>query len=311
MIMNHLRQTSTVKVPITQRDRALAKQYAQGVNSTEAKRIYLNFLAVRAVEFYLNCLGIATNQKESDSYDSIFIQFFDTADLWIDNYGKIETRPLYPNETSCWLPPEVRFDRKAYFLVRLDDQLGEAEILGFTPIAQARITLEDLQSLSEFLALFNPSSEKEASRINCLGNWLKGRIEKGWQNLDSIFTQQQLTPSTVRHLSSPETEIKQAKIINLGVQLDSHEIVLVITIVPNGDEAIKVRVQAFPEFIDQYLPENFQLAMLSETGEVLQAVRARGYDNYIQLRSFRGNYGDRFDIQLGWNHVKVIESFVF
>lgn len=305
MIMNEIKEHATVKVPITQRDRALAEQYSQGINPQQAKRIYCNFLAVRVMEFYFNCLGIKINPKQSDTYNPLLLKFFDTADLWIENYGRIETRPLFPKETSYLLPPEVRFDRKSYFLVRLDSQLTQGEILGFTPTAKERIRVQELRSLHEFPAYFNQSS------LSCLGNWLKGIIEKEWQTLDNFLTSQSLTPSTVRHISSPKATIKQAKIINLGVQLDDLEILLAITVVPNVDNTIKVRVQVFPVSNEPYLPEQLQLAMLSETGEILQEVRSRRHDNYIQLRSFRGTSGDRFDIQLELNHVKVVESFVF
>jgi len=309
--MNPDLEKTTVKIPITQRDRALAQQQSQGVTLAEAKRIYLNCLAVRAVESYCHCLDIKINYEESDSYHSLILKFFDTANLWLENYGRIEIRCLLPDEISCQLPPEVKFDRKAYFLVRINEELSEAEILGFTTLVKDTITLDDLQPLASFLNLFSASSQQLSSVIHCLKDWLDGIIEAGWQRVDSVLTPQQLTPSLVRNISSATTETKQAKVINLGVEVAEQEVILVLTVIPNDNETIRVRVQVFPDGSQNYLPENLQLAMLAENGDILQSVCARSYDNYIQLRGFQGTVGDRFDIQISCNDVRVIESFIF
>jgi hypothetical protein len=51
--------------------------------------------------------------------------------------------------------------------------------------------------------------------------------------------------------------------------------------------------------------------MLDETNEVLQPeVRSRSQDNYIQLKRFNGQTGDRFRIQIALDEFNIIEDFV-
>jgi hypothetical protein len=99
--------------------------------------------------------------------------------------------------------------------------------------------------------------------------------------------------------------------LDLGIELGEKSVVLAIAIFQNGDEMIEVLVQVHPSRSQTYLPPNLRLTMLDETNEVLQPeVRSRSQDNYIQLKRFNGQTGDRFRIQIALDEFNIIEDFV-
>jgi hypothetical protein len=49
--------------------------------------------------------------------------------------------------------------------------------------------------------------------------------------------------------------------------------------------------------------------LLSEAGDILQDVQSRSQDNYIQLKRFRGNPGECFNIQVTFGDASMIETF--
>ena len=62
------------------------------------------------------------------------------ADLEIVGVGKLECRPVTSTANSCHIPWEVRDLRIGYTIVRIDDSLKKAEILGFI----SQVTTEEL-----------------------------------------------------------------------------------------------------------------------------------------------------------------------
>jgi len=56
-------------------------------------------------------------------------------------------------------------------------------------------------------------------------------------------------------------------------------------------------------------PCNLRLGLLSESG-VIQEVQSRTQDNYIQLKRFRGNPRECFNIQVAFGEARVTENFV-
>ena len=114
----------------------------------------------------------------------------------------------------------------------------------------------------------------------------------------------------VRSKTQFKPDTKRAKLIDLGMQLGEQAVVLPIAVTLNGDKTVNVLVQVYPGQEQTYLPSNLKLMMLSETGETLQEVCSRDQDNYIQLRHFKGQAGDRFSIQVALGNVSVTEDFV-
>ena len=95
----------TFNVPLGAEAHRLAQQFCRKQSDrTKAKQVYLNTLAVSAVNFYLQCIGIETNWKGSLSYSSVFQSLMDVADLEIPKLGKLECRPVLAETNILYLP---------------------------------------------------------------------------------------------------------------------------------------------------------------------------------------------------------------
>jgi|JI9StandDraft_1071089.scaffolds.fasta_scaffold00953_14 Protein of unknown function (DUF1822) len=121
-------------IQLTQKAHHDAHKFAsKQANSQKVKQVYLNTLAVYAVEDFLKWLGIETDVNAGDSWHSVVRSFQNVADLVIPNLGKLECRPVLPGQTVISLPPEVTEDRIAYIGVQFQEQLNEVQLLGFYP----------------------------------------------------------------------------------------------------------------------------------------------------------------------------------
>ncbi|MGA9380637.1 MAG: DUF1822 family protein [Phormidium sp.] len=120
------------------------------------KRVYLNTLAVYAVDSYLRWQGYEPNFSQSDSADPILCSRWDVADLMIPGIGKLECRPIWEGETVFVVPSEAIEDRIGYFAVQFGEHLDRAKLLGFIPSVNlsgslSEIQLKDLQSLDNLI----------------------------------------------------------------------------------------------------------------------------------------------------------------
>ena len=97
--------------------------------------------------------------------------------------------------------------------------------------------------------------------------------------------------------------------IDLGLQLGNQSVVLLIAIAPEVDEKVSILVHVHPGSGENYLLSKTKLILRSDSGVVLQEVQSRSKDNYIQLKRFRGNYGECFSIQVATSGVSVTETF--
>ncbi len=165
---NNITETQSLPMPITPKAIHLAWQFASAHNHPQkVEQIYLNTLAVLAVQDYLQILDIETDLTECDSCNPVIRMFENAADLYITGLGKVECRPIRSahqqaengNQTSqtnlpenCPIPIEAMEERIGYIVVKIDEDQKEARLLGFSPIAEtAELVLSDLGSLDDFL----------------------------------------------------------------------------------------------------------------------------------------------------------------
>ena len=145
------------RMPVTQAARRTAQQFAlQHPNPEKAVRVRLNTLAVWVVSDYLQLMDIPTELSAGDSWNPVMRLSDDVADLVVSGLGRLECRCVLPGEESCAIPPEVWLNRIGYVVVRIEESLREATLLGFIPPFPAespveRVGVAQLQSLDEFL----------------------------------------------------------------------------------------------------------------------------------------------------------------
>ncbi len=144
-----------------------------------------------------------------------------------------------------------------------------------------------------------------------LSQWLQGIYSTGWQALEALFGSS--ASSLALNLRSAsglrDSTVRRAKLIDLGMQIESESVVLLVALIPQANEQVGIRVQLHPARGELYLPANVKLALLSNSGDMLQEVQARRQDSYVQL-SFDGEAGECFGIQVVLNSFQIKENFV-
>lgn len=124
----------------------------------QGKQIYLNTLAIYAVENYLKWQNYQVNIDSSDFGNVILRSRLSLADLFIEGIGKLECRFIWSEQDNLVIPAEATEDRIGYVIVRLNDELDEASLLGFYPSLdnlESSISIDDLKSVDEFLDYLN------------------------------------------------------------------------------------------------------------------------------------------------------------
>jgi hypothetical protein len=189
---------STFPIPLSEPMLQIAKQFSQRQSTPEkSQQVYLNTLAVLAMDFYCQCLEIETKIPESDSWNVVQQTLLNVADLVISGIGKLECRPLISGGDTCHVPPEVWDDRIGFVAVEINLEQAEALLLGFMPkVTTESVTLSAFHSLEPLLTCLNPQESINpqgstpplmkalAQKITHLGQWLQRVIEPEWQMIN-------------------------------------------------------------------------------------------------------------------------------
>jgi len=321
-------ETSYVTVPLGGKAHRLARQFAAEQTAPQkGTKTYLNTLAVYAVHSYLKWLQIETDLSQGDSWHPGLRSLFDVADLVLPSLGKLECRPVVPGAKSVSLPPEVTIDRIGYVAVQVGEHLDQAQLLGFisaADIAHAseQIRIADFQSLDVLLDYIPsvvdevPSLSVSQTRVN-LSHWLQNNFEAGWQTVEALFSPQAthlaLSVRSIEQMkgndaSNSEVGVTAGKLIDLGIQLAGHPVVLLVTLASEAEEVV-IRLRVYPVGRRIYLPSNLQLIVMDQSGVTCLEAKARSDDNWIQLE-FCGEPGERFSAKVALGDASVTEEFV-
>lgn len=311
-----------VPLPITSKTREIAREFAaQQATELKAEQVLYNTLAILTVQSYLQMLGIATDLFNSDSWNPIMRTCDDVADLDILDLGKLECRPLKSSDTSCHIPMEVWDLRLGYVVVKIDDSWKKAALLGFVPqVATEELTITNLSPME---ALIDRLDDLRLSTANStvvnLGEWFNHIFTAGWLTVESILNPEQLTaawgfrntelsPENSSEIKEVNNNVQRAKLIDLGIQLGTCQVVLLVEIIPEDSGGIGVSLQIHPRPGDAYLPEALILKVIESSGQVFMQAQARSQDNFIQLQ-FTGQSQELFTVQIILNNAELTEQF--
>jgi hypothetical protein len=305
-------QPNYLQVPLGKEAHSCAKKFAAEQDSVEkGKQVYLNTLAVYAVNNYLKWLNIETALHQSDSWNWSIRTFFDIADLMLPAVGRIECRPLLPGEDAVVLPQEVTQERIGYVALRLNQQLDFVEILGFVParaiIGQSKkIELHRLQSLDVLIDTINQRKIK----VN-LCQWLEGIFDGCWQSPELVLAgnfrgdgKRGAATITRQDIDSGVNSISRAKVINVGRQ-----IVLLMELTPTNSAVFDIRLRVYPAENTVHLPHNLQLTILDESGNACMKTQAEIANDWIQLE-FSTQHEEKFSVELELEETTITEEFV-
>lgn len=315
----HTTDQLTFTVSLAQSAHQLADKFCQRQSDFQkAEQVYLNTLAVYAVNYYLQCLGFEPNWEQSDSWDPTMQTLLDVADLQVSNYGKLECRPVLPDAIVVDLPEEVWAERIGYVAVQLDESLQEATLLGFAETAStqelALSQLRSLEALPLYLSQLKQPQSTEAP-VN-LSQWFHNIFDVGWETMEAVFAPSAQLAWNFRQPVSDSAStsenlaggVKRGKQLALRQQQRDEQVALFVEIIPIESSRMNIRVDVYPEGGQRYLPQDLQVMVLDEQGEAVVQAQARSTET-IQL-NFRGESGERFGIKLVLADLSLTEAFV-
>ncbi|GAA6616164.1 DUF1822 family protein [Scytonema sp. NUACC26] len=161
--------------------------------------------------------------------------------------------------------------------------------------------------------LYEQRQQTQSSQVQVnLSRWLEGVYDTAWKTIE-MFLQSNSKTLAFNFRSSSGigvARVKRAKLIDLGMEIESQKVVLLVALIPDTNQQVSIRVQLHPTSGELYLPINTKLALLLKSGESIQEVRARSKDNYIQLKLFSGEVGEYFSIQVTLENCQITENFV-
>ncbi len=312
-------QLPNFKVPLTRSAHLLAEKFrSQQAEPVKAKQVYLNTLAVYAVKFYLQCMGIATDLEKSESQDSVMVTLLDVADIEVKDIGKLECRPVLPDADMVRIPPEVWSDRIGYMAVLLNESLTEATLLGFVETVsteEEELPITQLRSLDDFLVYL----ERLANPPVHLSKWLQNICDAGWQAsqvIESFLSRQQAELAfSFRGANTVErgkliklTQEPESKLFKFRFRQPDHSIALLVELLPVSESTMDIWVKLYPTGGQTHLPQELQLKLLDEEGKAVVQTEARKTEN-LKLR-FSGSFGERFSLMINLGNFSFTECFI-
>ena len=308
--------TFTMNIP--RKAHKIAQQFCQKQPDTsKAKQIYLNTLAVYSVHEYLGYLGFDTDLDASDSWQPSLQYLSDVADLEIPDYGRLECRPVLPDGTSCYVPPDVWMtesekgdpQRIGYVAVQLDSALQEATILGFLPSVQSSsVPLDDWQPLEDMIAVL---SKPIPQPIFHLRQWFDGVVGQGWQMVDRTLLSHRLSPSFRQNPSLKpivQAQVLRERQLRWQDAVDAIPLRLTLGLSPTDTAEIDIWVTLGTQDEQNYLPLDLDLIIVDEQGQSVMQAKSCGAEG-IHLQ-FGGQPNEQFQIKVLQGKQEITERFV-
>ncbi len=219
----------------------------------------------------------------------------------------------------------------------VNDELPLTQLQPLTDLLEHLESLTQPQvNLSQWLNNIFPSSWQEIEAIfslepepttspeenqpsSKLGKWLESIVDAGkniWADLSGSQRPELQSAGAFRSLTPvnnllPECELMRAKLIDLGVQLGSQNVVLLLALTQEPDQKLRLIVQMYPVPEEEYLPSDLKLALLSESGEAIQEVTSRTQDRGIQLKPFKIPQNTNFKLEMSLGDFSLTETFSF
>ncbi len=304
--MNHPLEKFTFSVPLMLTAHTQAKEFVRHqANQHKAKQVYLNTLAVYAVNFYLECQEFETNVATSYSWDPVMQTLLDVADLLVTNRGKLECRPVVPGAEIVRVPPEVWDDRIGYVAVQFDELLQEATLLGFAEAVKCEeLPLSQLRSLEELPGYL----EKIKPPID-LSQWLEGVFAEGWEKLENLLQPRQAQLAfSFRSANFRTPVITRGKLLDLGLQTGEHQLALLVDLVEESTSPdMDISVEICPTGGKTELPPELQLIVFNEEGKAMMQAEAGSCEGL--KFEFSGEPGEGFGVKVALGEFSVTEKF--
>jgi len=295
-------EEKSIPMSITQAAFRMARQLAdQQPTQKKKEQVYLNTLAVCVVNDYMEMMEIPTNLRASDSWNPAMHLYADVADLKLTGLGYLECRPVREG-ALCYIPPEVPDNRIGVVVVKIDAELQEATLLGFTKtVRTGELSLHQLQTIDDLLEYLD-RLEHNQDEVN-LSQWLQNIFEVGWQSVEEILAPK--TPS----FAFRRYFITRGKLIDLGIQRLNQSVALVVNLRQKTKTEIEIQAQVQSTDEQAYLPPNITLKALNEEGTAVMEAHTGSATTLMRLE-FIAQLGERFSLRIEVGDISITENFV-
>ena len=300
-------QPDYLQIPLGKDAHQKAEEFAAEQDGLDkGKQVYLNTLAVYAVNNYLKWLSIETALHQSDSWNWSTRTYFDIADLMLPNVGRIECRPVLPGEEVVVLPQEVTQERIGYIAVRFNKQLDFVEILGFVP-ARPIINNSEIIEINRFesIDILIDIINRRKMKVN-LCQWLEGIFNQDWESPELVLAGSFRSTATMprQYQDSQTSSISRAKVVDVGRQ-----IVLLMELTPTNSAVFDIRLRVYPAENTLHLPQDLQLTIFDESGDACMNTQAEIANDWMQLE-FDCQHEEKFSVELKLGEISIIEEFI-
>ncbi|MEO0837599.1 MAG: DUF1822 family protein [Cyanobacteria bacterium J06643_5] len=305
-------QQDYLQVPLGKDAHRKAEEFAAEQDSVDkGKQVYLNTLAVYAVNNYLKWLSVETALHKSDSWNWDTRTFFDIADLMLPSVGRIECRPVLPGEEAVVLPQEVTRERVGYVGVRFNKQLDFVEILGFIP-ARAIIGNSEIIEINRFesIDILIDIINRRKMKVN-LCQWLEGMFNQDWKSPELVLAgnfrgnnSRSAATVTRQDKNYQTSSVSRAKIVDVGKQ-----IILLMELTPTNSAVFDIRLRVYPAENTLHLPEDLQLTIFDESGNACMNTQSETANDWMQLE-FDCQHEEKFSLELKLGETSIIEEFI-
>ncbi|WP_299488538.1 DUF1822 family protein [Acaryochloris sp. IP29b_bin.137] len=265
------------------------------------------FLAVQVdlEDRILRLWGITPHQrlKEQGQFIARNRTYILERDLLTETLNMLWLQPKYFPETqlrgevAALTAPSLDELTQAWDILRASPMPFAARQIGFNTWASI---LGNEQWRQHAIALSQHQQPSSIPQTIQLSQWLNHRFEQGWQAINEL-----IAPQLVGAFM--DTQIKRAKLIDLGVELSGCQVSLMMTI-STTETGMSLQASVYPTGERLTLPANLHLRILTGTGEIFKEVTSRSDDEFIQYR-FDAATGDRFTIQVSLGTASVTEDF--
>jgi hypothetical protein len=169
-----------------------------------------------------------------------------------------------------------------------------------------KLMLQEVVNLRQW---FNNQIDRSSIGIEELKSAVRGfddRIVEGWQNLESLFRPEELTPAlSMRNSSTRNISVQRGKEIEIRQQ----NIVLIVKVNPQSEKNINVITEVRPQSGQHYLPEMLQVKLLDDQQNAVMEAIANSTNQNIRF-DFNVVLGERFSVQIILAETVVTEEFV-
>jgi Protein of unknown function (DUF1822) len=141
-----------------------------------------------------------------------------------------------------------------------------------------------------------------------LSNWLEGIVEEHWHAIGQLVDPRVNLAFNTRNVNT-DRAVSKVRLINLGMQFGDRTVALIVNIMLETEAKLRILAQLFPTGEEKYLPSDLKITLVSKAGKILQEVRARDRDNYIQLKPFQGELGKRFTLEVSLLEMSLRQDF--